>query len=225
MGLGKDRSPELTPTEPVPGWKYLQTEVIAPVDLIQQRRLDEAEALLMKQVQIQPRNRKVLTELAQLSEVRGNLEEALQWWTSIRIEPDRRWEVDIHRIRLIARLGQRQVAKPMFLKIIQGHKDNAGLLFASTNLIGEFDEDDRKELLPLIRQRLVAHEEKNGETAQTLQARAKIATLDEQWQEALQCIRKALLIRPQDQHLQHLVAEAAKRAGETLDLAAEEHST
>ncbi len=212
-------------SEPVQSWAFLQSDAPTPLDLIRQHRLDEAEALLMRQLRLQQWNRQVLTQLAQLSEMRNDWDNAYKWWTSIRLEPTRRWEVEIHLVRVIARQGRQHVAKLMLLKLLKSYERNPGIVTASSNLVEEFTELDQQELLPVLIKIINQYEERNGDDAQTLVAKAKIATIQGRWQDAFQYSRRALLIRPQDVHLQGLVAEAAKGAGVPLASASEAKST
>lgn len=194
-------------------WSILRGDTMAPTRLIQEQRFEEAEQLLKAQHAINPASRETLTQLAVLCEAQQRWEAALDWWNAIMLEPARRWETGYHRARAMLHLDRTAPARALFVELLPGSVENAGILTICGNLLDEFPAAMRPELRDLLEAAVVRHEGKGHETAQTLQVRYQIARSRERWSEAYDFIRKALLLRPQDAQLRAALTDAAERAG------------
>jgi len=208
------RRPQPQPAAAPESWSILRSDPSAAMQLIHAQRYAEAEQLLMGQYAIRPESRETLTQLAVLCEVQQRWEEALGWWSSINLEPVRRWETGYHRARAMLQLGRTEQARAVLIDLLPGSDDNPGILTICGNLLAEFPDPARAELTGLLQEALSRIEAKGREGAQTLQVRCQIARAEGRWADAYQHIRRALMLRPQDAQLRAMLNETAAQAGQ-----------
>lgn len=185
--------------------------------LLNNRKYEEAETLLLRLHDADPASRRLITLLADVAERRQNWKEALYWWSKISVGRDEKWQTNLPRVRILARQGHRDQAQALLAQVLEKYDGNSTILFFASQVLPELDLPAQVKFASLIRPLLQEITNKNGESTESLITRANISRCEGKLEEVYACLKHAHLLRPQESYIRALALEAGERAGVSPD--------